>query len=188
MYKQKLSIFTASIVIFLSAFVGSANATTIPTFPVCANPQGQITSSYESGVHGVPGDTNTYTGKDTVYSLSDTTSTQCLCTDNGAGIQTNWWKAGSLTQEEIDVLITEGWILIPDGSSWGLLEGPYLAKNSRYECAGSGGTSTSTAGASTTQAILSLASTGNLKFIASIFLTGSALLLSGVALSIKRRG
>lgn len=194
MLSRNLFVILGLIVIFLSAFVGTADATTIPSFPACSNPQGSVTANYDSGTHGVAGDASTYSGKDTVYSLSDNILTQCLCTDNGSGIQTNWWKAGSLSQDEINVLISEGWILIPDGAAWGLETGPYLAKNSNYSCSstGSGGASDSksTGGdilATSTQAILSLATTGNILFVLSTVLGGLALIGSGIALSKKNK-
>lgn len=193
MLKHKIVVLSTSIVIFLSALVETANAATVPTFPACANPQGEVISSYETGTHGVPGDKTTYTGKDTVYRLSDEAITQCLCPANGNGVQTNWWRIPQLSQTEIDILVSEGWVYIPDGSAWGLSEGPYLAKNSSFSCnGGSGGTSSTggtsqTAGASATQAILALASTGNIKFILGIFLTGTALIATGAALNFKKR-
>ncbi len=198
MLRKNLSLIVVSITVILSAFVGNAYAATIPTFPACANPQGQVKSSYENGTHGVAGDSATYTGKDTVYSLSDNTLTQCLCPSSGNGVQTNWWKANALSQEEIDVLISQGWILLPDGASWGLDSGPYLAKNSSYSCTstnngGSGGTSDSKSAdasilATSTQAILALANTGNIVFILGVFLAGIVLVGLGIALSFKKRG
>lgn len=186
------------IVIFLSAFVGTANATTIPSFPACSNPQGTVRANYDSGTHGVAGDPSTYTGIDTVYTLDENTLTQCLCADNGSGIQTNWWNAGSLSQDEINVLISEGWILVPDGASWGLETGPYLAKNSNFSCNSSGtggasdnksqGTTSGSILATSTQAILSLANTGNMVFILGVFLIGTLLLGSGIVASLRKRG
>ena len=198
MLGRNLFIVIGLIVIFLSALVGSADATTIPSFPACANPQGQIKANYDSGTHGVAGDSNSYSGKDTVYTLSENSLTQCLCPTNGNGIQTNWLKASSFSEDEQDVLVSQGWIKIADGLAWGLDSGPYLAKNSSYSCSstGTGGTSNNnSSGSSTgnilatsTQAVLSLANTGNMVFIIGVFLTGFVLLLTGVALSFKKRG
>ena len=195
MLGRNLFIISWLIVIFLSALAGKADAATTPTFPLCANPQGTVRVNYDNGTHGVAGDSNSYSGKDTVYTLSENTLIQCLCPANGNGVQTNWWKAGSLTTDEINVLISEGWILIPDGASWGLDVGPYLAKNSDYSCtsSGSGGVSDSKSGggailATSTQAILSLANTGNTAFILGVFLTGSLLLGSGIVGLLRKRG
>lgn len=191
MLGRNLFVILGLIVIFLSALVGTADATTTPTFPLCANPQGQVKSNYDSGTHGVAGDSSTYSGKDTVYTLSGNTLTQCLCTNSGSGIQTNWWKASSLSQEEIDVLISQGWVLIPNGSSWGLDSAPYLAKNSNYSCSssGSGGASDNKSIlAISTNAILGLANTGNIVFILGVFLAGLVLLGSGIIASLKKRG
>ena len=72
-------------------------AISTPSFPSCANPQGVVRASYSEGVHGIVGSSATYTGSDAVYTLSDDTVTQCFCSVDGAGIQTNWWKASSLS-------------------------------------------------------------------------------------------
>lgn len=201
-------------VILLSAFVSPVYAVTTPTFPVCANPQGEIKVSYPDGVHGVPGDTTTYTGKDTVYVLSDATLTQCLCTVNGSGIQTNWWKVSSLTRNEKNILINQGWILIPDGSAWGLDAAPYLAQNSSFACGATSTSSTNPGGSggdglsdgrsdglsscpqctqapsvlgASTQAVLGLASTGNIVFILTVISLGIVLLSGGIISSFKKK-
>lgn len=113
-----------------------------PEFPLCANPSGQVIVSYENGTHGIVGDSTTYTGSDTVYSVGETEVMQCFCAADGNGIQTNWWNASSLSQEDVAVLKAEGWIYVPDGNLWGLSESPYLAKNTTYSClpGGTGGT------------------------------------------------
>lgn len=69
---------------------GISLAVSTPSFPSCVNPTGQVIASYQDGTHGVPGDTNTYTGEDTVYALNAEQVVQCLCTSNAEGIQTNW--------------------------------------------------------------------------------------------------
>ena len=190
MLNKKVSVIFLSIVLALSAFTGTVHAATIPTFPSCINPQGTVISNHDSGTHGVAGDTGVYTGKDTVYSLTSETLTQCLCASTGAGTQTNWWKASTLTQDEINVLTNEGWILIPNGAAWGLNEAPYLAKNSNYTCnGGSGGSNeTKVGGASATQSVLSLASTGNTAFILGTVLTGISFISIGLFSSFKKRG
>lgn len=190
MFRTKLSFTVVSIVVLLSAFVGNAYAVTAPTFPVCANLAGQVRASYDSGTHGVAGNTSTFTGKDTVYTLTDNTLAQCLCTNSGEGIQTNWWKVSSLTEDEKNILISQGWILIPDGSAWGLETGPYFAKNSSYACTSSnavGGASTGSVLGASTKAVLGLATTGNIVFILTVILTGFALLGSGISLSFKKK-
>ncbi len=201
-----------SIAILLSAFVRPAYAVVSPTFPACLNPQGDVTVSYADGVHGVPGDSTTYTGSDTVYTLDEATVTQCLCTVNGGGIQTNWWKISSLTEDQKDVLVNQGWIYIPDGSAWGLEAAPYLAQNLSYSCSapssnsgggggGGGGGDGRSDGlsscpsctqapqvlAASTQAVLGLASTGNIVFILSVFTLGLALLGGGVLSALKKK-
>lgn len=111
-----------------------------PTFPSCLNPQGTLSVSYPDGTHGIPGDEGNYTGSDKVYSLNDQSLTQCFCATDGRGIQTNWWKTGDLGEEQIAALKSQGWILIPDGSLWGLEKTGYMAKSANYSCNGNGGT------------------------------------------------
>jgi len=213
MSRKNLFLHTLLIVLLLSAFVKPAYAVTTPTFPSCVNPQGEVTVSYADGVHGVPGDSTTYTGKDAVYALDAATLTQCLCTVNGSGIQTNWWKVSSLTRDEKNILINQGWILIPDGSAWGLEAVPYLAQNSSFACAATTSTVVPPAGhgdglsdgrsdglsscpsctaapsvlGASTQAVLGLASTGNIVFILTVVLLGIALLSGGIISSFKKK-
>ena len=113
--KNLLSAIFAIGLLFMS--FKNADAVTIPDFSSCANPQGSLKVSYSQGTHGVPGSANSYTGSDSVYTLSDNTLVQCLCADNGQGTQTNWWKVSSLTAEEVAVLVSQGWTQIPDGSA-----------------------------------------------------------------------
>lgn len=166
--KNLLSAILASVLLFVS--VSNASAQTVPSFSSCVNPQGTLKVSYSEGTHGAPGDTNTYTGSDSVYTLSSDTLVQCLCTDNGQGIQTNWWKVSSLTQDEIAILISQGWTQVPDGSAWGLDSAPYLIQNSSFACGGGTG-GPEVLGASTGD-VLGLATTGNTLFILSVILAG----------------
>ena len=151
-------------------------ATSVPTFPSCISPQGEKIVYYSNGVHGVPGDTTTYSGSDAVYRLSDTTLLQCLCLDDGQGIQTNWWKISSMTQDEIDAFTAKGWKYVPNGVPWGLSDSPYLVKNLNYSCLAK--TSNGVGGGS----VLGLASTGNIKTIIFYITSGIALILVGIYL------
>lgn len=174
----KKSIFLATIVsfvLFLNIFVPySYAAPTPPEFSSCVNPQGTVKADYSSGTHGVPGVTTSYQGSDTVYNISGNALTQCLCTVDGEGIQTNWWKVSSLTSQEIETFKTQGWVFIPDGSAWGLDPVTYLAKNANYSCRGRGGGD-----------ILGLASTGNIMIIYGLILIGALSFCIGFLL--KRR-
>lgn len=143
---KTLSLISA-IVLFITQ-AKSAIAVSTPSFPACANPQGSLKVSYSEGTHGIVGSSATYTGKDTVYTLSDITLTQCFCSTDGNGIQTNWWKASSLTESEVNILKSEGWHYVPNGSLWGLAVDPYVAKNISYSCL-STNTTTSTNNSST---------------------------------------
>lgn len=132
MKKQLTSVFYSVLILF--SFVSRAFAVTTPSFPSCANPQGSLKVSYSEGTHGIVGSMDTYTGKDAVYTLTEETTTQCFCSKDGAGIQTNWWVASSLTEDEISILKNQDWIYVPNGNLWGLRNDPYLAKNINYSC------------------------------------------------------
>lgn len=167
----------------------------VPSFPACSNPQGTLKVSYENGIHGIVGNTSQFSGSDSVYIIDDISLIQCFCADDGQGIQTNWWKISSLTQDEIDSLKKLGWLFIPSGSVWGLDSSPYLAKNSDYDCNGvvnennnsSSGQDSSTAAAAEpkTGSVLGLAATGNSSLIYSLLILGLASILLG---KILRRG
>lgn len=178
----------------LSLFFASASyalAVNVPSFPNCANPQGAVVSAYTDGEHGIVGDQSTHIGRDTVYKLSDDTVTQCFCSTSGEGIQTNWWKASSLSQEQTDILKSQGWYYVPNGNLWGLDSAPYVAQNISSSClpgttsnSGSNGSSSSstTASSDPSGSVLGLASTGD-----SIYLYGSFVLaFFFLILSIKR--
>ncbi len=134
MTKSRIFLF----LIFLSTFVlpvwAQVQTPIRPNFPECESPQGLLKVDYPEGIHGVPGDSTTYTGSDTVYNLSEETLTQCFCSTNGNGIQTNWWKISSLTLEEVQILQGLGWVYVPNGAEWGLQEAPYMTYSSEYIC------------------------------------------------------
>ncbi len=189
---MKKVLFLLSTITYLLTSATPAFAVTTPSFPACANPQGSIKVSYSEGTHGIVGSGQTYTGKDTVYTLTDTTTTQCFCGADGNGIQTNWWKASSLTENEIEILKSEGWHYIPTGSLWGLAVDPYLAKNISYRCLADSSSSTtngSVQGSSTTQdldtgtgggEVLGLAATGDSALVYGSFLLGALFLIVGL--------
>lgn len=163
------------------------SAIEVPNFPGCTNPQGVVKAQYNEGTHGIAGDMSSYSGKDTVYQLTDEALLQCFCSSDGKGIQTNWWKVSSLTEDEIQSLKNQGWVLIPNGALWGLQQAPYLAKNSEYSCTGSTNTSQASANNSNSQGttvttgnILGLATTGNIREILLLSTLGVLLVLSGL--------
>lgn len=198
MLGRKLLFLTVIVFILLSANVRSVHAVTTPTFPSCVNPQGTQKVSYSQGTHGVAGDTNSYAGSDSVYTLSGTTLLQCLCASTGAGIQTNWWKISDLSEVDKQILIQQGWVLVPDGSSWGLSEGAYLAQNINFSCNSTSTTNSSTGDGrsdglsdgrsdglgsivqSATGNAGNLASTGNILFVLSILSAGLFMTLFGL--------
>lgn len=145
-------------IILLVSLTYSVLAIEAPTFPSCLNPQGTLKVKYGSGVHGIVGDTREFRGSDAVYTVSNGRLFQCFCPDTGSeGIQTNWWKVASLSQTEINDFTRQGWILVEDGSLWGLDKDPYLAKNVKYICKGLGGIGGGE--------VLGLASTGSIDSI-----------------------
>ncbi len=142
LYFFLFAIFNASLVSAVE------NQVQIPDFPSCVNPTGSLVTTYSSGTHGIVGRLGEFVGSDAVYSVGDFNMIQCFCSANGLGIQTNWWKISSLSQNQIDQLIKLGWIFVPSGTPWGLTASAYMAQNIDYSClsGGSGGFSGSTPG------------------------------------------
>src|SRR3990170_6378572 len=159
--KLRTAGFLAAALLISAISAPVVSAQTVPSFPTCANPQGTVKVTYSEGTHGITGNTGTFTGSDTVYTLGEETTMQCFCADNGDGTQTNWWHVSSLTPQEVQILKNQGWISVPNGELWGLAAGEWLALNSSYSCGGTGGqilaASTGTGGD-----ILGLATTGNI--------------------------
>ncbi|MBI4136984.1 hypothetical protein HY469_02885 [Candidatus Roizmanbacteria bacterium] len=168
-------------------------AATPPDFPSCLTPEGEVKVSYDSGSHGIVGSNQEHAGSDTVYILSNEHLSQCFCSENGDGIQTNWWKISSLSEDDIQILKNQGWFFVPNGALWGLDEGAYMAKNSTYACKSTGGSvegtsdSNSSGGSvlgASTGTVLGLATTGNIASILTVVSLGLAFLFIG--LSIKK--
>lgn len=128
---------TALLVIFGTIVTPVAHAADFTTYS-CLAPQGTMIVSYDEGVHGIIGSTAAHEGSDVVYRTGDN-YLQCYCNDNGDGIQTNWINARDLSSEQISAYRRDGWIYAETGSSWGLTNDPYLAKNASYICRGRGG-------------------------------------------------
>jgi len=106
----------------------------------CSAPIGQTIASYSEGTHGIPGDSATYTGSDTVYRVDSDHVLQCFCPDNGNGIQSNWWKVSEVSEDDINYYQKLGWVYIPNGALWGLDDSSYFVKNTSYSCSSDGGT------------------------------------------------
>ncbi len=175
------------------------SAASTPQFFHCLNPQGPVIATYSSGIHGVAGDSTSYSGSDVVYHLSGDDYVQCLCSTSGEGIQTNWWKIADINDPDVNYFTQVGWVSIPDGSAWGLAHGQYLAYNKNYSCiggAGGGSTNTSTttstsassqsSSASSSVSLTALAGTGTLEIIFGCLIAGYLFLLTGLAVT-KRR-
>lgn len=196
---KKALLIISLVISILGLSVPKANAQTLPTLTTCLAPNGTLKTSYDTGTHGVPGDTNTYSGSDKVYTVSDNYTMQCFCAENGNGVQTDWVKTSVLSEDEIKVYTNSGWIYIPSGAPWGLSDTPYIAKNSSFSCKSSGGSSSGTSsssndarvgGASASNnnggSVLGLANTGNTAFIVSLLTAGFASLT--VSLFLKKKG
>lgn len=186
--KKLVSILLGSVLVFAAQaflFAKVAMAIDIPHFPACVNPEGLKIVDIR-GTHGVAGDTTTYTGVDKVYLVNGKEQvTQCLCLDDGRGIQTNWWKISSLNEDQIKILKSEGWVYVPNGNAWGLLEGPYMAQNAGFSCNGSsngGGPSSSTSSNPIGQ-VLGLAFTGNILVIYAFLFLGATSILTALFLN-----
>lgn len=110
-------------------------------FGSCPNPGGSQIASYSSGQHWIVGNSQLQYGADSVYSNGNNSYTQCYCplTSNnqptgGLGTQTNWLYAASVSSQDKQNLLNNGWVSVPDGSAFGLSSGEYLARNSNFSC------------------------------------------------------
>jgi LPXTG-motif cell wall-anchored protein len=167
-------------IIFFKVFTKDVFAViNVPNFPSCNNPHEFVKSHYDTGTHGIVGSNASYSGSDTVYSIGNDNHYQCFCAESGQGIQTNWWKASSLTADDEKILLNQGWHYVPDGSAWGLASGGYYAINNNYSCR-----SGQVAGTSFGQ-VLGLASTGSKSQIFALF--GLSGLFAVTALILKKK-
>lgn len=182
--------------LLLPVFAGRTFAVEVDS-PSCLTPNGRVIADYATGDHGIVGQGNKI-GADKVYSL-ETGALQCFCGEDGHGIQTNWLNASNLSQDQIKIYESQGWIYVPTGASWGLSDDPYIAKNADYTCHSTTGGGegqrpnnptdgksdgrTDGAGSIVQAAKGSLASTGNTLFIIQVFLAGVLLTATGVILN-----
>ncbi len=185
MFSRSFIIFLGLFVIVAAVNVPNVFAVTPPDFPACSNPSGTtLRVEHNEGIHGLVGSTAEYRGKDSVYNVNVNSDQvlQCLCTEQGEGIQTNWWKVSSLNDSDIQILRNQGWHYIASGALWGLDSAPYMAYNSRYACSGEVG---GIGGGD----VLGLAITGGKIQLYSIFGIGIGLffLLLGTAFLLHRK-
>ena len=175
-------------VLALAFMVNPVYAVTVPSFPACTAPQGEVKVRYSDGTHGIVGSTANYTGADTVYTVSGDTLVQCFCPKDGStGIQSNWWRASQLSESDIQTLKNDGWNYIPNGANWGLEDAPYVVKNNEFACrGGTGGGQVQSAVAE--NVVLGLANTGNTMMLIGTGVAGLGLLLLGLYVYISTRG
>lgn len=134
---KKLFFLVSTIFFLLSA--APAFAVSDPPLFSCELPVGTLVSSYDQGVHGIPGKTKTYTGSDRVYRVDESHVLQCFCPANGGeGIQSNWWSIGELDAADRGFFERRGWVFVPTGSIWGLQDTAYLVKNDPTSCGNNG--------------------------------------------------
>lgn len=180
-----------SLLVFFS--IKPAFAQNIPINPpqaTCITPTGEKIVTHLDGIHGVVGNLAAFTGRDEVFALGNDDALQCFCATNGNGVETIWWSSfGGLTQDQIDSLIAQGWIFVPDGSAWGLAAKPYLAKNTNYLCPGSTSTNNTSQTSSNTQpgqvlGVSTLAATGGKGLITILILASAVWLVLGVLLKV----
>ena len=158
-----------------------------PNFPSCLSPQGTLRVFYPNGTHGIVGSSQEYVGSDAVYDLDQSTLLQCFCSVDGVGIQTNWWNASSLSEEQVEILKKDGWFYVPNGSLWGLVADPFVAKNVSYSCrntpAPSSSSSSSNSSSSSSSSNSSSSSSNNNSQegeVLGLAATGDALILLGL--------
>lgn len=199
MLKQTL-ITAITLPVLFTGIATPAFADSPSDFGSCLNPQVNASQVNVGTNHGVAGSTETYAGTDSIYRLSNGNVTQCLCRDNGKGIQTNWLKTTGMSEKDIEVLRKQGWIYIVTGSNWGLSDVPYLAKNIEYTCKSGTPTATPTCTPTPTgtvtptptkavtptpqvqSKVVTLASTGNTVAVAGLVIAGVFSLLAGLLL------
>jgi hypothetical protein len=119
--------------------VRPAFAVSDPPLFSCSAPIGTRIADYASGVHGIPGNSGTYTGLDQVFRIDADHVLQCFCPSTALGTQSNWWKVSDLSDENRDFFERRGWHFIPNGAAWGLDPAPYLVKNEAFICGDKGG-------------------------------------------------
>lgn len=195
--QTRVALSLALATVLLVHTVPAVFAVTAPTFPNCPNPGGSLRVSYSSGVHGIPGKIERFEGSDHVYTIDEDQVVQCYCAPNGSGIQTNWWKVGSLDQDQISMLEKMGWIYIPNGELWGLDSSAYFAQNIAISCTSSSTTtngssssssssnsssSTNTVLATVLPAILGFADTGRQLLRTVVGIGGIVAILAGLCL------
>ncbi len=194
---KKLSLLLLSTTFLLSS-TSFAHAIEIPSFPSCVSPAGTLRVEYSNGTHGIVGSSATYVGSDKVYQLTPTTLAQCFCGSDGVGIQTNWWNASSLSENQIEILKSEGWHYVPAGNLWGLDATPYVAQNLSYSClptsssnpqSSSSPTNSSSGGdgqgggSQQSGSVLGLAATGDSLLLAMLAILSFILIFVGLKLS-----
>jgi len=135
--------FTSLLLYPVSAYAGYSPD--VPYFPKCPNPGGTQTAYYAQGWHWIVGQPVLKWGADSVHYIGNDNYVQCYCplnqnnvwsTNLSQGIQTNWLKAGNVSQSQKTQLLSLGWILVQNGADFGLKSEQYLAKNSGFFCSG----------------------------------------------------
>lgn len=137
------SLISALVLVFTFTFLGYFAVSLLaeddvnpPSFPTCQSLYGTDgdVASYESGTHQIVGG-GLVGGSDNVYSQSSGNYLQCYCPVEGEnGIQTVWWLADDLSEEDVNYYKAMGWFY-ENGLQWNLGDHWFLAKNSDAICA-----------------------------------------------------
>jgi hypothetical protein len=136
--KKDILAFISGAVVFSTLLVFGRTVfanTVIPIYPSCSEFYGQPgdRTHYDYGLHQIVGD-GIVEGSDDVYTLESDDFLQCFCSiDETTGIQTFWWWADDMTEQERNEYVNQGWHL-ENGLQWNLADGLYLAKNADYYC------------------------------------------------------
>jgi len=136
-YQSSLTVLSAVAFMTSVGLMPASNvlANEVPSFPGCTTLTTNTGnwSSQLDGTHHIPGQEAPIAGVDNVYFISNDNFVQCLCPVEGNGIQTVWWNADQLSDEEKNSYVSQGWFKL-SGSDWNLRNHSYLAKNSEYNC------------------------------------------------------
>lgn len=126
---------TASETPSITPSVSPVPTPSIPVFGICPNISGTIQANYATGMHAIVGIIGNLPGSDEVFDIGNNNYTQCYCPVTGTtGIQTNWLAGGGFSKSDVKAFTANGWILIPNGSDWGLSHQQYLTKNLSSTC------------------------------------------------------
>src|SRR5471030_172071 len=132
---KKTALIVCTSILFLHLSVQPTLALNTPPLFSCQSPVGSTIAAFDSGSHGIAGDSANYTGSDHVYSIDSDHVLQCFCpTGTSEGIASNWTKLTDPTETNIEYYQKLGWTYVPNGQAWGLDDAAYIVKNDHFAC------------------------------------------------------